>query len=271
MQRQKREDCRMIRRMIMLAALLFFVGCRQQEPAVTPLHLAAVIVQEYPHDQAAFTQGLAWDKGTVYESTGLNGQSSLRRVDLASGKVLQQRDYGSQFFAEGLTIFGENIYQLTWRNGVIFQYEKESFALRRTSPWPNEGWGITHDGSNLIISDGSSALYFLDPASMTEQRRITVRDQGQEIDRLNELEYIKGSIYANVWHEERIAVISPANGTVTAWIDLSAICARMRSREPEAVLNGIMYDSASDRLFVTGKLWPVLFAITTVPAQRNQP
>ncbi|WP_417915090.1 glutaminyl-peptide cyclotransferase [Candidatus Electronema sp. JM] len=253
-----------------LLAALLVAGCRQQ-PNAGPTQLTAVIVSEYPHDQTAFTQGLVWDTNAMYESTGLFGQSSLRRVDLASGKVLQRRNYGSQFFAEGLAVFGDSLYQLTWSNGVIFQYAKDSFDLRRTFPWPHEGWGITHDGSSLIISDGSATLYFLAPDDMSERRRVTVRDRGREITRLNELEYVNGSVYANVWHEERIAVINPADGAVTAWIDLSAVCARMRSGNPEAVLNGIMYDAAADRLIVTGKLWPALFAVKTVPIGQNQP
>ena len=249
---------------------LLFAGC-QQQPSAAPAQLTAVIVSEYPHDQTAFTQGLVWDNNAVYESTGLFGESSLRRVDLASGNVLQRRNYGSQFFAEGLVVFGDSLYQLTWSNKVIFQYDKDSFDLRRTFPWPHEGWGITHDGSSLIISDGSATLYFLAPDDMSERRRVTVRDRGREITRLNELEYVKGFVYANVWHEERIAVINPADGTVTAWIDLAAVCARMRSGNPEAVLNGIMYDAAADRLIVTGKLWPNLFEVKTVPAESNQP
>ncbi|MCW5200208.1 glutaminyl-peptide cyclotransferase, partial [Desulfobulbus sp. F4] len=171
-----------------------------------------------------------------------------------------QRDCGKQFFAEGITVFGSSIYQLTWKNGVIFQYDKTDFSLRTTFAWPHDGWGLTHDGSSLIVSDGTANLYFLDPDSMAERRRIIAHDDGQEVTQLNELEYVSGSIYANIWHEQRIAVISPEDGVVTAWIDLSAICARMNNG-PEAVLNGIMYDPAGDRLFVTGKLWPSLFEI----------
>lgn len=223
--------------------------------------LVAVVVQEYPHDPNAFIQGLAWDQGKVYEGTGLHGRSSLRQVALATGEVLRQRDYGPQFFAEGLTVFGESIYQLTWQNHVIFQYEKDSFALRRTVPWPHEGWGITHDGSSLIVSDGSATLYFLDPESMKEQRRLTVHDQGQEISRLNELEYIDGLIYANIWQECRIALIQPDSGAVTVWLDAAAICAQIRNDDGNAVLNGIMHDPDSGRLFITGKLWPRLFEI----------
>jgi len=235
-----------------------------------PEQLRAVVVNEYPHDQNAFTQGLVWDQNAVYEGTGLHGRSSLRQVEPTTGEVLRQLDYGPQFFAEGVTVFGDSIYQLTWQNQVIFQYEKASFALRRAWPWPREGWGITHDGSSLIVSDGSSTLYFLNPKDMTEQRRITVRDQGLEIDRLNELEYIDGLVHANIWGECRIALIRPDSGEVAAWLDAAELCARMAQDNGEAVLNGIMRDPASGRLFLTGKLWPGLFEIRMVPAVRKR-
>ncbi|WP_417908532.1 glutaminyl-peptide cyclotransferase [Candidatus Electronema sp. PJ] len=256
--------------LVFLIFILFILAGCGQEATASSTQLTAVIVKEYPHDPTAFTQGLILDKGTMYESTGLYGQSSLRQVDLATGRVIQQRDYDRQFFAEGITVLGESIYQLTWTNRVIFQYDKNSFALRRTFPWPREGWGLTHDGSSLIVSDGTAHLYFLAPDSMTEQRQLTVHDGGQEINRLNELEYVNGSIYANVWYEQRIAVINPQDGAVTAWIDLSALCARMQGNNAEAVLNGIMHDSESGRLVVTGKLWPALFEIKTVPATAKQ-
>ncbi len=237
--------------------------------ALPPEQLTAVAVQEYPHDPNAFTQGLVWDQGKVYEGTGLHGRSSLREVELATGKTLRQLDYGPQFFAEGVTVFGGSIYQLTWRNGVIFQYDKDSFALRKVWPWPREGWGITHDGSNLIVSDGSATLYFLNPDDLSERRRLTVRDQGREIDRLNELEYIDGLIYANIWRECRIALIRPDSGEVTAWLDAAELCARMQQDDGDAVLNGIMRDPDSGRLFLTGKLWPRLFEVKAEPARRK--
>jgi glutaminyl-peptide cyclotransferase len=241
--------------------LLVPTGCSQGAAR----QLKAVIVKEYPHDSTAFTQGLVWDKGAIYESTGLRGRSSLRRVDLASGKVKQQVDLDSRLFAEGITVFHDRIYQLTWTSGLIFQYDKQSFVPRRSFPWPHQGWGITHDGSSLIVSDGSATLYFLEPETLTETRQITVHDNGQQIDQLNELEYIDNLIYANVWRKCRIALISPESGAVSAWLDLSEICAKMRSGH-EDVLNGIMFDQENGRLFVTGKFWPALFEIRTVPA-----
>jgi glutamine cyclotransferase len=169
-------------------------------------------------------------------------------------------------------VFKDSVYQLTWSNRLIFQRDKHSFELIRTWQWPREGWGLTHDDSSLIISDGSSTLYFLNPENMEEQRRLTVRDQGREVDRLNELEYVKGSVYANVWKETKIAVINPESGAVTSWIDLSEISARMRQlgKGGEDVLNGIMHDPAADRLFVTGKLWPALFEIRLLPERKKR-
>lgn len=247
-------------------------GCSREEPEAVPAHFIGETVKEYPHDQNAFTQGLAWDKGEMYESTGLNGYSSLRRVDLESGKIEQWTGYSQEIFAEGLTVFKDSVYQLTWGNRLIFQRDKHSFELIRTWPWPREGWGLTHDDSSLIISDGSSTLYFLNPENMEEQRRLTVRDQGREVGRLNELEYVEGSVYANVWKETKIAVISPESGAVTSWIDLSEISARMRQPDKggEDVLNGIMHDPAADRLFVTGKLWPALFEIRLLPERKKR-
>ena len=247
----------------LLAVFLFLtpVGCGQGAAQ----QLNAVIINKYPHDPEAFTQGLVWDKGAVYESTGLRGHSSLRRVDLASGKVEQQISLDSRFFAEGITIFQDRIYQLTWTSGLIFQYDKQSFALRRFFSWPHQGWGITHDGSSLIVSDGSATLYFLEPETLAETRKITVHDSGRQIAKLNELEYINGLIYANVWQECRIALIKPADGAVSAWLDLSEICAKMRGGNKD-VLNGIMFDQENGRLFVTGKFWPMLFEIKTEPA-----
>ncbi len=246
-----------------LAVLLLFApaGCSQEAAP----QLAAVIVKKYPHDPDAFTQGLVWDKGAVYESTGLRGRSSLRRVDLASGRVEQQVSLDSRFFAEGITVFQDRIYQLTWTSGIIFQYDKQSFTLRRTFPWPHQGWGITHDGSSLIVSDGSATLYFLNPETLTATRQVTVHDGGRQIERLNELEYIDGQIYANVWQQCRIALIRPADGAVTAWLDLAEICGQIKPGH-EDVLNGIMFDQESGRLFVTGKFWPALFEIKTTPA-----
>lgn len=223
------------------------------------------IVHTYPHDPRAYTQGLLYQNGYLYESTGLNGRSSLRMVDLATGRVLQNAPVPARYFAEGLASWGSTLIQLTWQSHVAFVYDRFSFRLLRTLSYPGEGWGLTGDGRTLILSDGSSTLRFLDPTTFREVRRIAVKDHGQPIDQLNELEYIHGQVYANVWHTDRIARISPASGEVLGWIDLSGLLPEDRRSDREAVLNGIAYDAAHDRLFVTGKLWPSLFEIKIMP------
>ena len=223
------------------------------------------IIHTYPHDPQAYTQGLIYENGNLYESTGLYARSSLRMVDLESGRVLQKADVPSQYFAEGLAPWGSTLIQLTWQNHVVFVYDRFSFRLLRTLPYNGEGWGLTQDGKSLILSDGSSTLYFLDPLTLHELRRIVVKDRGAPVTQLNELEYVHGQIYANVWHTDRIARISPATGQVLGWIDLTGLLKPGETSDPEAVLNGIAYDAAHDRLFVTGKLWPKLFEIRIVP------
>lgn len=230
-----------------------------------PKQYTYLIVQEFPHDPKAFTQGLAWDKGIVYEGTGLYGQSSLRRIDLHTGKVELKHDYDQQLFAEGVTIYENKIYQLTWKNNIIFQYDKNDFSAVRSWKFPYQGWGITHDNKQLIISDGTAKLYFFDPKTLREKRRILVRDNQGPVSRLNELEYIKGKIYANIWRTDHIAIINPKDGVVTSYLDLSGLSASVKNDKKPGVLNGIMYDPMEDRLFVTGKLWPSLFEIKVVP------
>ena len=218
------------------------------------------IVHVYPHDPSAYTQGLVYMDGHLYESTGLNGKSSVRMVDLASGQVLQRYDLPAKYFGEGLTIWDGNLIQLTWTSGLGFVYDSFSFALRRTFHYKGEGWGLTHDAKALILSDGSAVLHFLDPSSFREVRRISVvDDKGKPVSNLNELEYVRGEIYANVWQTDRIVRISPRTGKVLGWIDLTGLMEK--PADPDAVLNGIAYDAKGDRLFVTGKLWPKLFEI----------
>jgi glutamine cyclotransferase len=223
------------------------------------------IVHTYPHDPEAYTQGLLYKDGHLYESTGLNGHSSLRMVDLKTGHVLQSVPVPSQYFAEGLAAWGSTLIQLTWQSHVAFVYDRFSFRLLRTVPCDGEGWGLTADGKSLILSDGTATLHFLDPETFRETRRVVVKDRGTPITELNELEYVRGEIYANIWHSDRIARISPATGNVLGWIDLSGILPANQHSDPEAVLNGIAYDAAHDRLFVTGKLWPRLFEIKINP------
>lgn len=222
----------------------------------------------YPHDSRAFTQGLVYVDGHLYESTGLNGQSSLRMVNAETGKVEQDLPVPEKYFAEGLTVWGSTLIQLTWTSHTAFVYDRFSFRQLRTMSYPWDGWGLTQDGKSLILSDGTAKLHFLDPDTMKERRAITVTDQGRPVDELNELEYVKGEIYANVWHTDRIARISPTTGKVLAWIDLSGLLSAGEKSETEAVLNGIAYDADHDRLFVTGKLWPKMFEIKVVSASR---
>ena len=223
------------------------------------------VVHVYPHDPQAFTQGLVYIDGHLYESTGLYGRSSLRMVDLATGRVEQRVDLPQQYFGEGLAPWGSTLVQLTWQNHVAFVYDRFSFRRLRTINCPWEGWGLTEDGKSLILSDGSATLRFLDPETFHELREITVKDQGKSVDKLNELEYIRGEIYANIWYSDRIARISPATGAVLGWIDLKGLLPASERTDPDAVLNGIAWDAAHDRLFVTGKLWPELFEIKVVP------
>jgi glutamine cyclotransferase len=222
------------------------------------------IVHTYPHDPEAFTQGLIFVNGQLYESTGLNGRSSLRMDDLETGKVLQRQDVPAQFFAEGLTNWGSTLVQLTWKAHIAFVYDRFSFRQLRTFSYDGEGWGLTQDGKNLILSDGSADLRFLNPETFAVVRRITVTDHGAPVKEINELEYIHGQIYANIWYSNKIARISPQTGKVLGWIDLSGLVASVVPQDQNAVLNGIAYDAQHDRLFVTGKLWPKLFEIKVV-------
>jgi glutamine cyclotransferase len=218
------------------------------------------VVKVYPHDREAFTQGLLFRDGVLYESTGLNGRSSLRRVDLETGKVLQQVSVDSRYFAEGLTDWGSRLVQLTWNTNVGFVYDLKSFKQLQTFAYPGEGWGLAHDGRRLVMSDGTSTLRFLDPQTFAVTGQVQVTDGSTPVRELNELEFIDGQVYANVWHTDRIAIIAPDSGRVTGWINLAGLMAR-GSVSGDAVLNGIAYDAQRRRLFVTGKLWPSLFEI----------
>ena len=227
------------------------------------------VIHTYPHDPQAYTQGLVYQDGHVYESTGLNGRSTLRMVDLETGRVLQSSPVPEKYFAEGLDCWRGTLIQLTWQSHIAFVYDRFSFRLLRTLHYAGEGWGLTDDGKNMILSDGTANLRFLDPSTFREVRRITVKDRGTPVTELNELEYVHGQIYANVWHTDRIARISPATGQVLGWIDLTGLLPPGSVSDPEAVLNGIAYDAIHDRLFITGKLWPKLFEIKVVPEKAH--
>ena len=221
------------------------------------------VVKVYPHDQNAFTQGLVIEKGVLYESTGLYGNSTLRRVNLETGNVLQSYALPTEFFGEGITVFGDRIIQLTWQSHKGFVYDKHSFDLLQEFSYPTEGWGITNDGSQLIMSDGTANLYFLDPETFQKVGQVEVRDGNASVTNLNELEYINGEVYANIWPTNKIAIINPQTGQVKAWIDLTGIYTQ-ENNDPNSVLNGIAYDAESDSLFVTGKMWSQLFEIKSI-------
>jgi glutaminyl-peptide cyclotransferase len=218
------------------------------------------VVQRFPHDPEAFTQGLIYRDGVLFESTGLNGRSTLRKVRLETGEVLQQAAVDARYFAEGLTDWRNRLVQLTWDTKVGFVYDLATFRVQSTFAYRGEGWGLTHDERRLIMSDGTSSLRFLDPDTLKETGGITVRDGNTPVLRLNELEYIDGRVYANVWLTDRIAVIRPDSGEVESWIDLTGLRGPARATGND-VLNGIAYDAAGRRLFVTGKLWSSLFEI----------
>jgi glutamine cyclotransferase len=221
------------------------------------------VVRSYPHDREAYTQGLVYRDDVFYESTGLNGRSSLRKVRVETGEVLQIHRLDPRYFGEGLALAGDNLIQLTWQTEVGFVYDLTSFEQRRTFAYRGEGWGLTNDGKRLVMSDGSPVLRFLDPGTLKETGRLIVKDAGIPVEQLNELEIVKGEIFANVYQTHRIARISPQSGQVLGWIDLTGLLSPRESAGVD-VLNGIAYDPGKDRLFVTGKLWPKLFEIQIV-------
>ena len=222
------------------------------------------VVRSFPHDHDAFTQGLQYLDGVFYEGTGLNGRSSIRRVEIETGKVLQRRDVPSQHFGEGITVFKSDLIELTWQTHVAFVYDRTSFEPKKQFSYPGEGWGLTHDGASLIMSDGTDELRYLDPLTFVEKRRLKVTAGGAPLRNLNELEYVKGEIFANIWQTDYVARISPATGKVTGYVDLRGLLTASE-RAGTDVLNGIAYDEAHDRLFVTGKLWPKIFEIKLLP------
>jgi glutaminyl-peptide cyclotransferase len=252
-----------------LTIVVTLLGCQQagQLPIASAQETAICsydVVKTYPHDKNAFTQGLIFDQGELYESTGLQGKSSIRKVDLDTGKVLQISSLDDRYFGEGMTLWQDRLIQLTWVSKTGLVYDKKTLKQLTTFSYPTQGWGITHNNQELIMSDGSNTLYFLNPDSFKQTRRIQVKDRDRPVDRLNELEFVNGEIWANVWMSDRIARIDPETGIVQGWIDLTGIIDPASRASKDAVLNGIAYDPKSDRLFVTGKLWPKLFEIKPI-------
>jgi glutaminyl-peptide cyclotransferase len=223
------------------------------------------VVHVFPHDQGAFTQGLVYHDGFLYESTGLNGRSSLRKVRLETGEVVQRVDLAQEFFGEGIALLKNQIVQLTWRSHVGFVYNASDFQLLRRFSYAGEGWGLATNGTDFFMSDGTAAIRVLDGRTLREKRRLQVRDGSTPVTELNELEFVEGEILANVWQTDRIARISPQTGKVVGWIDLTGLLSSVYKLEQGAVLNGIAYDAVKKRLFVTGKLWPSVFEIQIVP------
>lgn len=223
------------------------------------------VINAFPHDHGAFTQGLVYERGFLYEGTGLYGRSSLREVVLETGQVTRISRLESRYFGEGITIFGNRVLQLTWVARTGFVYNRETFERVRSFSYSSEGWGITHDGRRLIVSDGTPTLYFRDPDTFEEVGRVEVRDEMGPVTRLNELEYVEGEVYANVWESDLIARINPESGRVVGWIDLAGLMPGREKLGQDAALNGIAYDGDGKRLFVTGKRWPKLFEIQVVP------
>ena len=242
-------------------ALLLAISAASETPAPSAPEYAYRVIASHPHDPEAFTQGLLFADGKLYESVGGYGHSSLRIVDLASGRVLRERRLPDNRFGEGLALSRGQLHQLTWKAGIGFIHEASNLAPIGEFRYPGEGWGLAASADSLVMSDGSAALRFLDPATLTEVRRLQVRDGTEPVTGLNELEYVEGDLYANVWPSDRIAIINPANGQVRGLLDLTGLLPLVFRTPRTDVLNGIAYDAAGKRLFVTGKHWPRLFQI----------
>ena len=222
------------------------------------------ILNRWPHDPTAYTEGLLYADGAFFESTGLNGASSVRKVDAETGQVIESLSLDPAYFGEGLTLFSGKLIQLTWKSQIGFVYDLQCFCLTRTFTYDGEGWGLTHDDHLLIMSDGTENIRFLDPETFTVVRTISVFDHDQPLRNINELEYINGEIYANIWQTDRIVRIDPASGAILGWIDLTGLLPDADRSPSVNELNGIAYDDATDRLFVTGKNWPEIFQIALI-------
>lgn len=248
----------------LLALAMLCVGATCYAAPPTPVY-GYTVVATYPHSTNNYTEGFFYKDGKFYEGTGMEGRSGIQVLDPATGNVLQRHDLASNFFGEGIIDVGSTILQWTWQTHLGVVMDAKTLKPLRTFSYTGEGWGMTRDAKDLITSDGTDTLRFRNPATFAEVRHIQVKDNGKPIDQLNELEYIKGEIWANVWHQERIARISPADGHVIAWVDVTGILPKSQKRDEESVLNGIAYDAAKDRIFLTGKQWPTIFEIKLAP------
>jgi glutamine cyclotransferase len=257
------------RRLVWGIALLLFLS-RLSSAATAPVD-GYTVVASYPHSTESYTEGFFYLDGKFYEGTGRNGQSAVMALDPKTGKPTVQHILPPKYFGEGIVDWGPYILEWTWKSEICFVYDRATLQLVTQFNYKGEGWGMTHTASELITSDGSATLTFRDPNTFQETHHIVVKDDGKSIDNLNELEVVKGEIYANVWHSDRIARISPQDGHVIAWIDLAGLLPAAQKTEAEAVLNGIAYDAQHDRLFVTGKLWPTIFEIRIVPHDHRRP
>jgi glutamine cyclotransferase len=234
-----------------------------------PAQYGVRVIHVYPHDRSAYTQGLEYHDGLLYEGTGIRGRSTLRVVELETGRIIRQIHLAAQYFGEGVTVLGGRVVELTWQSHIGFVYGESVFQLLRQFTYEGEGWGLTNDGRHIYMSDGTSQIRVWDPVTLAETRRVTVHDGQRQIELLNELEYIHGEIYANVYQTNRIVRISPVDGRVLGWIDAANLLDEADYAEPVDVLNGIAYDAAHNRLFITGKLWPKLFEIQLVPKTKG--
>jgi len=251
-------------RLLMLTAALAACACGPASQAEMVPEYTYQVVHTYPHDRTAFTEGLFYWKGVLYESTGLEGQSSVRKVKLETGEVLQKHDVPEAYFGEGIINWKDKMYQLTWQTEVGFIYDFATFEQKGDFHYKGEGWALTTDGKHLIMSDGTPQLRFLDPETLAEQSRITVTDNGLPVANLNEVEWIKGEIFANIWKTFKIARIHPVTGKVVGWIDMTGILNGIPDTQDVDVLNGIAYDAEQDRIFVTGKYYPKIFEIKLI-------
>ena len=255
---------------VLSASILIIFNSNNASAKSTATYYTYAIVNTYPHDTNAFTEGLVYSDGFLYESTGLNGNSTLRRVDLTTGNVLQEYTLPTQYFGEDIAIVNNTIIQLTWQSNIGFIYNKTTFAVLGNFTYPTQGWGLTFDGKNLIMSDGTDNLYFLNATTFQRIGEVQVHDGNSNVTEINSLDYINGDVYANIWMTNKISIINPATGQVKAWVDLTGLPASVASKTNEnAVLNGIAYDQQNDRLYVTGKDWSSLYQIKLVPENKS--